>query len=106
MCRAPRIGKPQARRIIYKARRNLAELGIGTNPSARRPDNILEAEKIEGTVHIAIGDNIHMGGQAESDLHTDFVQPQPDLYLDGQAVILSEEWQIHHWVQTRGTTDV
>jgi leucyl aminopeptidase (aminopeptidase T) len=79
---------------MYKARRNLAELGIGTNPNARKPDNVLEAEKIKGTVHIAIGDNIHMGGTVEADLHDDFVQPRPDLYLDGEPVILNGEWQI------------
>jgi leucyl aminopeptidase (aminopeptidase T) len=54
---------------LYLARRNLAEMGIGTNPNARQPDNILEAEKILGTAHVAIGDNIHMGGRVESDLH-------------------------------------
>jgi len=79
---------------VYQARRNLAELGIGTNPNARRPDNVLEAEKIKGTVHIAIGDNIHMGGQVEADLHEDFVQPQPDLFLDGRPVIVGGQWRI------------
>jgi leucyl aminopeptidase (aminopeptidase T) len=79
--------------LPYQARRNLAELGIGTNPNARQPDNVLEAEKIKGTVHIAIGDNIHMGGQVESDLHDDFVQPQADLWLDGQPVIVEGVWQ-------------
>lgn len=79
---------------LYVARRNLAELGIGCNPNARNPGNVLEAEKIKGTVHIAIGDNIHMGGQVEADLHDDFVQPQADLILDGRAVILNGEWQV------------
>jgi leucyl aminopeptidase (aminopeptidase T) len=79
---------------VHKARRNLAELGIGANPNARRPDNLLEAEKIKGTVHIGIGDNIHMGGQIESDSHEDFVQPQPDLLLDGRPVIVAGEWKI------------
>jgi len=79
---------------VYRARRNLAELGIGTNPNARRPDNVLEAEKIKGTVHIGIGDNIHMGGQVASDLHQDLVQPQPDLLLDGIPVIVGGAWRI------------
>ena len=74
-------------------RRNLAELGIGTNPNARRPDNVLEAEKIKGTVHIAIGDNFHMGGTVEADMHEDFVQPKPDLVLDGEMVIEKGEWR-------------
>lgn len=69
-----------------KHRRNCAELGIGTNPKASKPDNVLEAEKIKGTVHIAVGDSSHMGGHTESDLHEDFVLPSPTLYLDGRLV--------------------
>jgi leucyl aminopeptidase (aminopeptidase T) len=79
---------------VHRARRNLAELGIGTNPNAHRPDNILEAEKIKGTIHIGIGDNIHMGGRVEADLHEDLVQPQADLILDGKPVIVGGKWKI------------
>ncbi|MEK9149123.1 MAG: aminopeptidase, partial [Candidatus Desantisbacteria bacterium] len=35
--------------------RNIAEFGIGINPKARNLNNILEAEKILGTIHIAFG---------------------------------------------------
>ncbi len=70
-----------------RSRRNCAELGIGTNPNAKTPDNVLEAEKIRGTIHIAIGDSSHMGGLTESDLHEDFVIPKPDVYFDGEKVI-------------------
>jgi len=71
----------------YISRRNLAELGVGTNPNAKRPDNILESEKIRGTVHLAIGDNSHMGGNVSSDLHQDFIIPRPTLILDGKTVM-------------------
>ena len=71
----------------YVSRRNLAELGVGTNPNAKRPDNILESEKIKGTVHLAIGDNSHMGGKVSSDLHQDFIIPKPTLMLDGRAIM-------------------
>jgi leucyl aminopeptidase (aminopeptidase T) len=71
----------------YKHRRNCAELGIGTNPNAKRTDSVLEAEKIKGTVHVAVGDNIHMGGRTESDLHTDFILCQPTLVIDSQRLI-------------------
>ncbi len=70
-----------------KHRRNCAELGIGTNPNAKKADNVLEAEKIYGTVHIAVGDSSHLGGVTESDLHEDFVQPQVSLYIDNQKVM-------------------
>ena len=71
----------------YLSRRNCAELGIGTNPNARRPDNVLEAEKIRETVHIAIGDSSHMGGKVTADLHQDFIVPKPTLKFDGKVVI-------------------
>ena len=71
----------------YQHRRNCAELGIGTNPKAKKPDNVLEAEKIKGTIHIAVGDSSHMGGVNQSDLHEDFVIPNPRLYLDSQQVL-------------------
>ena len=76
----------------YRSRRNIAELGIGTNPFARRPDVVLEAEKIKGTVHIAVGSNKFIGGLVETDLHIDFVLPEPDLYVDGEAIIRHGEF--------------
>ncbi len=76
------------------ARRNLAELGIGTNPKARSVESVLEAEKIRGTIHIAIGDNAHIGGVVSADLHEDFVLWEPDLSLDGQPVIRGGEWLV------------
>lgn len=52
---------------------NVAELGIGTNPGATRPDSILESEKILGTVHLAFGDNHTFGGNVVAPFHLDFV---------------------------------
>lgn len=71
----------------FRHRRNCAELGIGTNPKAADVINTLEAEKIRGTVHIAVGDSSHMGGSTESDIHMDLVIPEPTLHLDEQTVI-------------------
>lgn len=73
----------------YLSRRNCSELGIGLNPNARRPDNLLESEKIRGTVHIAIGDNSHFGGKVKADIHHDFVIFRPTLEFDGKAIIKS-----------------
>jgi leucyl aminopeptidase (aminopeptidase T) len=72
---------------IFEARRNFAEVGIGTNPNAKRLDSVLESEKIRGTVHIAIGDNSSIGGVTKADLHEDFVIPQPNLILDKKIVM-------------------
>jgi len=52
---------------------NVAELGVGTNPGARRPDNILESEKILGTIHVAFGDNHGFGGKVATPFHQDYV---------------------------------
>jgi leucyl aminopeptidase (aminopeptidase T) len=60
---------------------NIAELGIGTNKAANRPDNILESEKIFGTVHIALGDNSSFGGKVMTPFHQDFVFFKPTVTL-------------------------
>lgn len=61
--------------------RNLAELGIGTNDKASRPDNVLEAEKILGTIHLALGDNTGFGGVVAAPFHEDYVFYQPTVTL-------------------------
>jgi leucyl aminopeptidase (aminopeptidase T) len=61
--------------------RNIAELGIGTNDRATRPDNILEAEKILGTIHIALGDNSGFGGTVQTPFHEDYVFYRPTLTI-------------------------
>jgi leucyl aminopeptidase (aminopeptidase T) len=61
--------------------RNIAELGIGTNDKAVRPDNILESEKILGTIHIALGDNSSFGGRVSTPFHQDFVFFRPTVTL-------------------------
>ncbi|RJR14834.1 MAG: peptidase [Nitrospiraceae bacterium] len=61
--------------------RNIAELGIGTNNKASRPDNILESEKILGTIHIALGDNSSFGGKVRTSFHQDFILFNPTITL-------------------------
>jgi len=73
---------------VSLARRNLAEFGFGTNPKAKRISNILEAEKIRGTVHIALGDNSHIGGRVKADHHQDFVVNRPTVEADGVKVMV------------------
>lgn len=64
-----------------KENSNIAELGIGTNGRAKRPDNILESEKILGTIHIAFGDNSSFGGNVKTPFHQDYVFFQPTVTL-------------------------
>ncbi len=68
-----------------KENKNIAELGIGTNDKASRPDNILESEKILGTVHIALGDNSSFGGNVRTSFHQDFVFFKPTVTLISKA---------------------
>lgn len=73
--------------------RNIAELGIGTNDKASRPDNVLEAEKILGTIHIALGDNTGFGGVVSAPFHEDYVFYQPNLtaiMANGEECIILE----------------
>lgn len=70
---------------------NVAELGIGTNPKATITGNVLEDEKVRGTIHIAFGDNISFGGTVLVDSHLDGVIMKPTLILDGKVVIKEGE---------------
>jgi aminopeptidase len=65
--------------------RNIAELGIGTNKKAEKPDNILECEKIKGTIHVALGDNSSFGGNIRTSFHLDYVvfSPTVEAYFPG-----------------------
>jgi len=76
----------------HVSRRNMAELGIGTNPNAKSVASLLEAEKIKGTIHIGLGDSTHMGGANAADFHTDFVVPRPDVFFDDKKVIAGGKW--------------
>jgi len=70
---------------------NVAELGIGTNPKATITGNVLEDEKVKGTIHIAFGDNISFGGTVSVDSHLDGVIMKPTLILDGKVIIKEGE---------------
>jgi leucyl aminopeptidase (aminopeptidase T) len=66
---------------------NLAELGIGTNDKARLTGNVLEDEKILGTVHVAFGASAGIGGTVSVPVHLDVVVQDPTLEIDGRPVI-------------------
>ncbi|VVB95362.1 Thermophilic metalloprotease (M29) [uncultured archaeon] len=69
--------------------RNIAEFGIGLNPEARLIGNVLEDEKVGGTVHIALGDNSTFGGDVIAGIHLDGIITKPLLFVDGEEFILS-----------------
>jgi len=65
----------------------VAELGIGLNPKAKIIGNILEDEKVIGTVHIAVGNNTSYGGNNDVPLHLDGVIKDPDVVVDGKPLM-------------------
>lgn len=67
--------------------RVLCELGIGTNPAARLSPNVLEAEKVCGTCHVAFGDNSTFGGTNSVSFHTDCVIANPTVAVDNHIMV-------------------
>ena len=79
--------------------RRLGEFGIGCNPGIQRHvKNTLFDEKIEGTVHLAIGTGFpQLGGQNRSAVHWDMVKELRNggrIELDGEVVQESGRWQL------------
>ena len=70
---------------------NVAELGVGTNEKATLGDNLLEAEKILGTIHVAFGTSAGFGGTVQADIHIDCVLTKPTLALDGEEILREGE---------------
>jgi leucyl aminopeptidase (aminopeptidase T) len=68
--------------------RNIAELGIGTNPRARMIGVVLEDEKVRGTAHIALGDNSTIGGTVVAGVHLDAIIRKPRVFADGHEIDL------------------
>jgi leucyl aminopeptidase (aminopeptidase T) len=66
---------------------NLAELGVGTNDRATLTGNVLEDEKILGTIHVAFGASIAIGGTVSVPIHLDCVVTEASLEIDGTRVL-------------------
>ncbi|MFL5823253.1 MAG: aminopeptidase [Solirubrobacteraceae bacterium] len=66
---------------------NLAEFGVGTNDRAQLTGNVLEDEKILGTVHVAFGASAGIGGTVSVPIHLDAVVLEATLAVDGQPVL-------------------
>jgi aminopeptidase len=78
--------------------RRLGELGVGCNPGiTRHMKNTLFDEKIDGTVHLALGNGLpDVGGTNQSQIHWDIVKDMRSdgtrIELDGDAVQKSGRW--------------
>jgi len=84
---------PEAERLLATLRAageqgtNLAELGVGTNERATLTGNVLEDEKILGTVHVAFGASAGIGGTVSVPVHLDSVVLEPTLDIGSTRVI-------------------
>ncbi len=72
--------------------RNLAEFGFGTNPEAKLIGNVLQDEKVLGTVHIAFGDNSSYmpdghERKVNCEIHWDTVCEEPTVWFDDRKVL-------------------
>ena len=72
----------------------LAEFGIGTNPLLRLGGNLLEDEKVRGTIHLAFGNNRGFGGTNDVPVHIDGLVLSPDVFADGKQLMKAGEWLV------------
>ncbi|HOD88170.1 MAG TPA: aminopeptidase, partial [Bacteroidales bacterium] len=85
-------GGEEAQRLIAMLDKNgrearaVAEFGIGTNYKAILSGQILEDEKVLGTIHVAFGNNLTMGGSIAVNSHLDGLVKSPDVYFDDELV--------------------
>ena len=79
--------------------RRLGELGIGCNPGIQRfMKNVAFDEKIDGTVHLAVGNSYSFnGGKNESAIHWDIVKDLRSdgcIFADGRLVQRDGRWEL------------
>lgn len=72
--------------------RNLAEVGVGTNDRATVTGNILEDEKILGTIHVAFGASAGIGGTVTVPVHLDVVVFESSLRIGDTQVLDAGRW--------------
>lgn len=70
----------------------VAEFGFGTNPKATLIGNVLQDEKVLGTVHIAFGDNTSYipeqdDGHNPCEVHWDTISEEPTVYFDNELIL-------------------
>jgi leucyl aminopeptidase (aminopeptidase T) len=66
---------------------NVAEFGIGTNKNCHIIGNPLVDEKVYGTIHVACGNNLFMGGQQGGNMHYDMIINEPSVWIDEECVM-------------------
>ncbi|NCN82434.1 MAG: aminopeptidase [Candidatus Pacebacteria bacterium] len=72
----------------------VAEIGIGTNKAAKISQNLLEAEKAFGTVHVAFGNSSAIGGENNVPIHIDGLVSEPTVWVDDEIVLENRIFKI------------
>ncbi len=69
------------------AARHIAEFGIGSNDAASISGYPLEDEKVLGTVHLALGNDVSFGGSNDVPIHLDAVVYKATVVIDGREIL-------------------
>jgi leucyl aminopeptidase (aminopeptidase T) len=83
-------GKASFKRLLAEAqgqKDRIAELGIGINYGMTPIGLRIHDEKALGTAHIAIGNNIHLGGINKASIHIDFILYKPTIKADRDVIM-------------------
>ena len=67
----------------------VAAFGIGTNPNAKVTGNTLEDEKALGSVFLAFGRNVDIGGQNDAPIHEEVIILEPTLEVDAKPIMVN-----------------
>jgi len=79
---------------VGKDARNIAELGIGTNPKSRIGLSLRETKKALTTAHVAMGDSQSIGGKVDCPFHMDMIFRNPTLDVDGTVILKDGKVQV------------
>jgi leucyl aminopeptidase (aminopeptidase T) len=70
----------------------IAEFGIGTNSKAELTGIILEDEKVKGTIHFALGNDLSYNGENNVPIHLDGIVKEPTIIVDKNIIIQDGEF--------------
>ncbi len=65
----------------------VCEFGIGTNKTTKLIPEVLEAEKVYGTCHLAFGNNATFGGKNSVQFHSDGIIKKPTITIDNKVIM-------------------
>lgn len=83
-------GSDTLKKVLERAegdKDRIAELGIGINYGVKPIGWNLYDEKALGTAHIAIGNNIQLGGASRASIHIDFILHNPNIKADDKPIV-------------------